>query len=104
MYVSEAALNKLQDAYRTNNKVLDVTITRMKTIDIDNCRTEKDILILAFTDGTEERINACDYHSDYETGDLLDGDLRTEMVVSIDDVNGDFVSAYGMDITNYYCL
>lgn len=104
MYVSEAALNKLQDAYRTNNKVLDATITRMKTIDIEKCRTEKDILILAFTDGTEERINVCDYYSDYETGDLLDGNLRTEMVVSVYDVNGDSISAYGREITNYYCL
>lgn len=104
MYVSEAALNKLQDAYRTNNKVLDATITRRKTIDIDNCRTEKDILILAFTDGTEERINACDYYSDYEEGILINGEQGTEMHVSIDDMNGDSVSAYGRDITSYYCL
>ena len=59
MYVAEAALNRLKDAYQQNNEALDATITRMKTIDIDNCRTEKDILILAFTDGTEERINVC---------------------------------------------
>ena len=95
MYVAEAALNRLKDAYQQNNEALDATITRMKTIDIDNCRTEKDILILAITDGTEERINVCDYHSDYETGHLLDGDLKIEMVLSINDVNGDFIFVYG---------
>ena len=38
MYVAEAALNRLKDAYQQNNEALDATITRMKTIDIDNRR------------------------------------------------------------------
>ena len=102
MLVSEVALNKLKAAYRTNEKELYVTITRMKTIDIEHCRNEGEQLVLVFTDGTEEKINACDYNCGYETGQDLYGNLISEMVVSVDDVNGDYITAYGGKLTGYY--
>ena len=104
MLVSEVALNKIKEAYRSNGDVLDVTITRMKTIDIKKCRLEGEILVLAFTDGTEERINACDYQYGYESEQKPDGDLISEMFVSIDDVNGDYINAYGRELTGMYCM
>lgn len=61
-------------------------------------------MVLAFTDGTEEKINACDYHCEYETGQDLDGNLISEMAVRVDDVNGDHITAYGREITGMYCM
>lgn len=85
MKVAKAALNKLEEAYYQNGKILNVTVTKMKSLDLSACRAEGDSLILAFMDGTEEVIHDVhDYHYTLEQYYVSDNVFCSEMIVEIE--------------------
>ena len=96
MKVVEAAFNKLREAYEHNCGVLDVTITKQKVIDFENCKTDGDMLILAFTDGTTEKIEVCDYWytSEEELVPSPSSNVIPDMMVEVKNTTGDSILAY----------